>query len=100
MIKPVMTSRFARRAAVVSASAAGLFVLMAAPAMAAVPEGWSDPEPVSMGLVFWLMFGIPVISAIVISLLVWLPGLVKGQSVTGGQFVPVDGPSSARKSAH
>lgn len=73
-----------RRAAVVAASATAL-VAVAGPASANVPEGWSNPDPMSAGHLLLLIAGLPIALALVIALLVALPGLVKGEGLTGGQ---------------
>lgn len=66
---------------------AGL-VLVAAPAGAEVPEGWSggDPEVVDPWHAVLVLVGIPVLLFVVITLLVVVPGVVKGERFTpGGQ---------------
>lgn len=67
-----------RRAARVAALAAplALTVLAAGPALAAPPEGWSDPEPVSAleALLVWVL--IPAAVAGIIVVLAALPRLV------------------------
>lgn len=77
-----------RRAAVVAAAgiaASAVAVGTAGPASADVPTGWSDPDPMSVGEMLLILVGIPVALAIVISVLVALPGLLKGEGLTGGQ---------------
>jgi hypothetical protein len=73
-----------RRAAVTAGSFVAASVVLVGPALADVPEGWSHPDKMSWGHLLVLILAIPVGLALVISLLVALPGLVKGESLTGG----------------
>ena len=100
MLTTVMTTRFARRAAAVAAAASGLTVLMTAPALAAVPEGWSNPDPVSAWSWLLVILIIPIAAAVVIVLLFAGTGFFKGQGFTGGQPAPAPGMSSERHDAH
>ena len=74
-------STFARRAAVVGAIAASVTVAMTGAASAAVPDGWSNPSHVSA--ISWLivLLIIPVGAALVISFLVLLPGILRGEGL-------------------
>ena len=78
-----MTS-FARRAAAVSTGVAALAassLVLAGPAGAAVPVGWAnDPHVSPLQWLVVLLF-IPVGAVIVISLLVLLPGVVRGEGL-------------------
>ncbi|WP_300678365.1 hypothetical protein [Nocardioides sp.] len=96
----MMNSRFARRAAAVAAAASGFTLLMTAPALAAVPEGWSNPEHVSAWSWLLVILILPIGAAIVITLIFFGPGFLKGKGFTGGQPKPVPGASSERRSAH
>jgi hypothetical protein len=59
--------------------AGGAVVLNAAgPASADVAEGWSDPPPVSGLDMLWILLGAPLLCYLVVALLAYLPGLVKG----------------------
>ncbi len=100
MLSPVMNSRFARRAAAVVSTAAGLTLLMATPALADVPQGWSNPKPVSALDWLLVLLIIPIGLAAVIVLLVAGPGLLRGKGFTGGQQPPAPGMSSERHDAH
>lgn len=73
-----------RRTALTVGSFVAASVALAGPALADVPEGWSDPDPMSWGHLLLLILVIPIGLAIVISLLAALPGLVKGEGLTGG----------------
>jgi hypothetical protein len=77
--------RRARRTSVVLL--AGALVLAASgPAGADVPEGWSDPEPVDPWHAVLLLVGVPLLLFVVITALVVIPGIVKGERFTpGGQ---------------
>lgn len=84
---PVTTplQTLARRAAVTAGSLVAATVVLAGPATADVPEGWSDPDPMSWGHLLVLILAIPVGLALVITVLAALPSLVKGEGLTGGQ---------------
>ena len=57
---------------------------MAAPASAEVPEGWSDPEPVSALHALLVLVGIPVGLFVVIAVAVYVPALVRGERIAPG----------------
>jgi hypothetical protein len=62
-------------------SATLLLLAYAGPAAADVPDGWSNPAPVPV-LHFLLVFvGIPLLITIGIFLAIYLPGVVRGESV-------------------
>jgi hypothetical protein len=62
-------------------SATVLLLSYAGPAAADIPDGWSDPKPVPV-LHFLLLFvGIPLLITIGIFLAIYLPGVVRGESV-------------------
>jgi hypothetical protein len=66
--------------------AGGLLVAAAGPAGADVPEGWSDPEPVDPWHALLVLGGIPLLIFVIITALVVIPGIVKGERFTpGGQ---------------
>jgi len=73
----------ARRTTVVL-TAMGTVLAVAGPASAEVPEGWSNPEPVSPLQAVLVLVGIPLLLMVVISLLVYLPALVRGERVAPG----------------
>lgn len=57
--------------------------LMAVPAYADVPVGWSDPDPVSpLGFLF-IVVGAPLALMLVIALFVLVPGFTRGEGLTG-----------------
>ncbi len=59
-------------------------LLAAAPAQADVPEGWSDPDPVSMFESLMVVVGIPLALIVLITLAVYLPALARGERVAPG----------------
>lgn len=59
-------------------------VALAAPAHAEVPEGWSNPEPVSALHALLVLAGIPLLLFVLIALAVYLPALVRGERVKPG----------------
>lgn len=73
-----------RRTAVVLLVGAA-FTALAGPAGADVPEGWSDPKEVNALHALLLMFGIPVALGLVITVLTYLPALVKGERLAPGE---------------
>ena len=78
-------AHLARRTSVVLV-AGGLVLAAAGPAGADVPEGWSDPDPVDPWHALLVLAGIPLLIFLVITLLVVIPGVVKGERFTpGGQ---------------
>lgn len=78
-------AHLARRTALVAA-VGGLVLAAAGPAGADVPEGWSDPDPVDPLHAVLLLVGVPLLLFVVITLLVVLPGVIKGERFTpGGQ---------------
>jgi hypothetical protein len=85
-VVPVTTplQTLVRRTALAAGSFVAATVVLTGPALADVPAGWSDPDPMSWGHLLLLILVIPVGLAIVISLLAALPGLVKGEGLTGG----------------
>lgn len=75
------TTQALRRAGLVAGSATILLLTYAGPATADIPDGWSDPPPVS-ALHFILLFvGIPLLITLGILAAVYLPGVVRGESV-------------------
>jgi hypothetical protein len=62
-------------------SATILVLAYAGPAVADIPDGWSDPKPVPV-LHFLLLFvGLPILITVGILLAVYLPSVVRGESV-------------------
>jgi uncharacterized RDD family membrane protein YckC len=83
-----VTTKLARRArrtcAVLLAGA--IVVAVAGPAGADVPEFWSNPDPVDPWQAVLLFVGVPLLLFLVITALVVIPGVIKGERFTpGGQ---------------
>lgn len=74
---------FLRRAAVLSAAVATP-LLVAAPAGADVPEGWSDPDPVPAMEALLVFAGVPLLLFVLITVAVYVPALVRGERVAPG----------------
>lgn len=75
----------ARRAARASVLIGGAgLALLAAPAHADVPEGWSDPEEVDTLQALLLLVGAPLLLFVGIAVLVYLPAMIRGEKLTPG----------------
>ena len=61
--------------------AVALPLTYAAAASADVPEGWSDPDDVSFMHALLVLGGIPVLCFVLLALAVYLPSIVRGESV-------------------
>lgn len=62
--------------------AVALPLTYAAAASADVPEGWSDPDDVSFLHALLVLGGIPVLCIVVLALAVYLPSIVRGESLS------------------
>jgi hypothetical protein len=62
-------------------SATVLLLAYAGPAAADVPRGWSDPPPVSVLRFLLLFVGIPILITLAILAAIYVPGVVRGESV-------------------
>ena len=84
-----MTTKLARRArrTVVLLLGVALVVAVGGPASADVPEGWGDGvEAVDPWHALLVLAGIPILLFLVITALVVIPGVIKGERFTpGGQ---------------
>jgi hypothetical protein len=78
---PSLVRRCARAVALTPAL---LVPLAAGAAVAAPPEQWDQPEPVSSLTVLWLLVAIPIGLFAVIALLTYLPSMVRGERYTPG----------------
>lgn len=78
-----MRETIVRRIAVVVAASAAIIGL-AGPASADVPEGWSNPARVSTLHALLVLGGIPLLLFLLITLAVYVPGLVRGERVKPG----------------
>ena len=82
----LVTTKFqtlARRAVVLTFAVATT-VLVAAPAHAEVPVGWTDEVPVDRLHVLLVFVGIPLLLFILITIAVYLPAIVRGEHVAPG----------------
>ncbi len=83
----VVTTNVVRRlvtAAWALTAVAATSLVLAAPASADVPEGWPTNDSVETLHVLAVLVGIPLLLALVISVLVYLPSLLRGESVAPG----------------
>ena len=62
-------------------SATLLVLAYAGPAAADIPLGWSDPEPVPVLRDLMVFVGIPLLITAVIFAAIYLPGIIRGESV-------------------
>ena len=79
ILDPV-TKTLMRCLAVVTVAVA-LPLTYAAAASADVPEGWSDSEPVSPLHALLVFVGIPLLLTVLLALAVYLPSVVRGESL-------------------
>lgn len=86
--------RWAGRAAVLSSAPA--VALLAAPAYADVPEGWSEVEPVDNLQALLFLAGGPLLLFVLIALAVYLPSMIRGERLlpdhSGGEAQWLGGP--------
>lgn len=75
------TSSTPRRLAVVVGSATLLLLALAGPASADIPVGWSNPKPVPVLHDVLLLLGVPVLITLAIFAAIYLPGIIRGESV-------------------
>lgn len=68
--------------------AAALPLLLAGPASAEVPEGWSDPEEVSVLQLLVVTLGIPAVLFLLIAAAVLVPALAKGEKLLPNNGTP------------
>jgi hypothetical protein len=70
------------RLSAVLTTAVGLSLLVAGPAGAEVPEGWSDPPPVPVLEALLILAGIPLLLIVLITAAVYVPAMVRGERVS------------------
>jgi hypothetical protein len=75
----------ARRSAVALGTGLALVAVTVAPAAADVPEGWSDPAEMSWLHLLALVAGIPTLMGVVITAVVLIPSLVRGEGLPTGK---------------
>jgi hypothetical protein len=78
-----------RRSAVLT-TATGLTMLVAGPASAEVPEGWSDPQQIPMLEALLIFAGLPLLLIVLISAAVYVPAMVRGERVAPGDAPVTD----------
>ncbi|MCY7396220.1 MAG: hypothetical protein LH468_08750 [Nocardioides sp.] len=59
-------------------------VLLAGPASADVPLGWSDPQDVDVVFAVLVLGGVPLLLFVLIGLAVYLPSLARGERIAPG----------------
>ena len=74
------TTRLARRTGTVLLATA-VSLLAAAPAHAEVPEGWSNPEDVSLLQILTVIVGLPLVLFVIITGAVLAPALARGEKL-------------------
>ena len=74
-------SQAPHRAALVVGCATILVLAYAGPATADIPVGWSDPPPVPVLRDLLVFIGIPILITLLIFAFVYLPSVVRGESV-------------------
>lgn len=82
VVTSTLTALVRRAGVLLAALAAPL--LVAGPAAAEVPEGWSEPEPVSALEAVLILGVIPLGLFVLILLAVYLPALARGERVAPG----------------
>jgi hypothetical protein len=65
-----------------------LSLLAAAPVHAEVPEGWSNPEDVSLLQMLTVVFALPAVLFVVIAGMVLLPALARGEKLLPSTSTP------------
>lgn len=75
-LRPTLARHAVRALAVV---AVGTLVLIASPALADVPSGWPDPEPVPLLRALLVYVGAPLGLMLIITLLVMAPSMARGE---------------------
>lgn len=75
--------------------------LLATPAHADVPQGWTDPTPVDNLHALALLLGAPLLLFVLISLAVYLPSMIRGEPLlpdhSGGEGQWLGGPSQGTR---
>jgi hypothetical protein len=69
-------------------------------ASADVPEGWSDPDDVSFLHALLVLGGIPLLVIVLLALLVYVPSIVRGESVAPAGARADDEWFGGRRDAH
>ena len=80
--------------------AVALPLTYAGAASADVPEGWSDPDDVSFMHALLVLVGIPLLCIVLLALAVYLPSIVRGESVAPAGARADDEWFGGRRDAH
>ena len=91
---PVTEAMLPRFLAVITVAVA-LPLTYAGAASADVPEGWSDPDDVSFMHALLVLGGIPLLCIVLLALAVYLPAIVRGESVAPRARGPTTSGSAA-----
>jgi hypothetical protein len=91
-----VTNSFARRALTLGVAVAAVTAAVAGPAAAAVPDGWSNPSHVNALHFLALILFIPVAAGLVISFIVLLPGVLRGEGLIPRAHKPSSQPPVER----
>ena len=83
-------TRILLRTVVVTSVAVALPLTFAAAASADVPEGWAEPDDVYAMHTLLVLVGIPLACMVLIALAVYLPSIVRGESVAPAGVRPDD----------
>jgi hypothetical protein len=70
-----------RRIALLVGSATVFVLACAGPASADIPEGWSHPKPVPVLHDLLFLIGVPILVTLAIFAAIYLPGVLRGESV-------------------
>jgi hypothetical protein len=95
-----VTNTFARRAVTLGAAVAAVTAAVAGPASADVPSGWSNPSHVNPMHFLTLVLFIPVVAALIISFVVLLPGVLRGEGLIPRSHKPSSQPPVQRPGHH
>jgi hypothetical protein len=101
-VKGTQNPATGRRLAALAATTATFVTVTlagAAPASAAVPEGWPETPKVDILEMLALLVGIPVGLALLIVAFVYVPGIVRGERVAPGATGPEDQWLGGRRTA-
>jgi hypothetical protein len=86
----ITKSQAPRRAALVMGSATILLLAYAGPASADIPVGWSHPAPVDGLRQIVIFLGIPLLITLLILAFLYLPAVIRGESVAPAGARPDD----------
>lgn len=76
-------SRLLSKAGLVGLLVLGTSAVSVSPAMAEIPEGWSNPDPVDPMHTLLVLIGIPLLVIALVYAAIYLPGVVRGDRGSG-----------------